>query len=219
MKKFILCVLIVLLSACSQSTNVTDDIQSVVDRVKSSDYSKEYNRSKKYYDYYVPRSASLYESKGAYSIFLNNNVKILMSVDVPKIINSKYYNDHTLNAVNLTYSTEDLVYQVKDIYDKSIFELEVYLYADHYLINLSMNNTNLTAMVKSNYVKDTLDTMFVIAANVKVDKDAVMDDFYAMGSIDYYKDPVDLFEVIVPSEGRLDALIESEFEEVEDAKE
>ena len=219
MKKILLCVLIVLLTACQKDVDVLSEVKDVVENFKSSDYTRETNHTKKYYDYYVPRDASLYESSGTYSIFLNNKNKILMSVDISKIINDKHYRSNAAVSITSTYGFEDLIYQTKDIHDKSIFEIEIYQYADHYLINLNMNNANLSAMVKSNYVAETLDNMLLIATNVEVRKDVVIDDFYSKGSIDYKKDPVDLFEIIVPTDGRLDALIESEFENSEEIAE
>ena len=54
--------------------------------------------------------------------------------------------------------------------------------------------------------------MLIIAYSVEIDEKAVIDKYSAKDVIDYTKEQVNLFEIIVPKDGRLEELINSKNE-------
>lgn len=209
MKKVVLVFLLCMLTACAESQDVRGEIAETVADFKETVCFKESNHHKLYYNYYVPRDIYLAESNKTYSIFHYNKIKILLNIDIARIINTKYYPEMYLTR-DQSRESKNLIYATQDIYQKSLFELHVYRYDDYYLLHLNMHNANLTALVRSNYVGGTLRKMLELAANVKVDAAAVIKNYYTHGVIANQKKPVDLFEKVIPVDGVLADLLEQE---------
>ena len=206
MKKVLVLFLLVLLCACQTVTDISATIEETIDLLASTETIKSTNNDKGYYAYYVPPSVSNLVSEDTYNIFSVSGNKVLLNLDVAAIISSEYYTD-TFSVYDL-YSIDDVVYERTDEMLDIAYSLSVYDYGDdYYLIDLNINDVYLIALIYINYIPEVLYNMFVIGLSVEVDCDLVINDFSSLDIVDYHEEAVDLFEIIVPQEGRVEELI------------
>ena len=206
MKKVLVLFLLVLLCACQTVTDVSSSVNETIDLLESTASIMSANNDKGYYSYYVPPSVSKLVSENTYNIFSISGNKVLMNLDVAAIISNEYYTD-TVEAYDL-YSIADVVYERSDEMMDISYSLSVYDYGDdYYLIDLYINDVYLIALIDINYIPNVLYNMFVIGLSVEADYNLVINDFSSLDIVDYHQETVDLFEIIVPQEGRVEELI------------
>lgn len=211
MKKFFVCLLVLLLSACYSAGNLEKEVELAFSELKDQELNLRHSNSKDYYAFYLPSSVVNIESKDTYNVFALNDHKIVMNLDVATIINEKHYTSVT-NAKEFIFDEEYLNYSDYNIFNDQYYRLNIYNYNDYYLLKLNMNDVVMMSCVKLQRVKDVLMNMLIIAYSVEIDEKAVIDKYSAKDVIDYTKEQVNLFEIIVPKDGRLEELINSKNE-------
>ena len=208
MKKFLLCLIcLLLLSGCYQAKDINSEVDMTLRSLENVKSKKNANHLKKFYQYYLPTNVFSLESKDTYNIFKDQQFEFAMNLDIARIINKKYYHTTELVDSHFIYLKDYLILEKKDHVLNSDYRLSIYQCDDLYLIDLTMNNVVLNACVRLNYVKDVLRNMFIIGDSVKTDDYEIIDKFSNKDVIEYHKEKIDLFKVIIPKDGRLEELI------------
>lgn len=206
MKKFFVCILVLLLTGCYSTSDINNEISSAFSELSNREFNLRHSNYKDYYAFYLPRSISNIKSEDTFNVFSFNDHMIVLNLDIATIINEKYYTSVT-NAKEFIFDDEYLVYSDYNIFYDDYYRLNVYEYNDYFLIKLNMNGVNMMSCIKLPLVKDVLMNMLIIAHSVEIDEKAVVENYSAKDVIDYTKEQVDLFEIIVPKDGRLEELI------------
>lgn len=205
MRKIALVFLLVIsLCGCQKVEDVTMAIDEVIAEVGKADLFIRRDHTKTYYRYFLPSGVGNIASADTYNILEYLGHKVLLNLDIAKIIIDEYYEGEKSEDV---YAYGKEVYKRQDLVKEIPYSLAVYTIDDYYLLNLGINDVTLTTMVTSNYIDSVLYEMFVIGLSVEVDKERVISDFSSLDVIDYRQESIDLFEVIVPQDGRLEELI------------
>ncbi len=206
MKKVLVLCLLVFLCGCQTVTDLDATITETIDLLESLETVKSANNDKGYYAYYVPPGVSNLVSEDTYNIFVIAGNKVLMNLDIADIISNEYYSDSV--SADVIYGMADIVYERSDEMLDTAYVLSVYDYGeDHYLIDLDINDVHLVALIYIDYIPEVLYNMFVIGLSVETDATLVINDFSSLDIVDYHQETVDLFEIIVPQDGRVEELI------------
>ena len=203
MKKIFICFLLVFLCGCQVTDDLTGDLDKMIGSLNDTAHAP--NHSKTYYRFYKPRDVDNLVSHDTYNIFEYQGIEILFTLNVSNIINDAYYTLKT--ADDKTYSDDNLIYQKTVVINDIENKVKIYEYDDNYILIVSNFAVSLAANVYNNYVVSTLKKMLILSSNVDVETELVIKSFSNKETIDYEKEQVDLFKVIIPSSGSLEELI------------
>ncbi len=194
-----------ILTGCHEVTDITKAIDDTFALIESQDIDLKANHEKDYYAYYLPSGITNIESTDTYNILSTTSADIIVNIDIDKIIKDAYYSDvenvADVYALNEAYITKSG--SVKGI----AYELSVYNYNDKYLIELFINNADIITLVDQNNIDNVLYDMLIVGMSISTNNDLVINDFSSRDVIDYHQEAVDLFEIVIPRDGRLDELI------------
>lgn len=207
MKKFLLCLsLLLFLTGCYRADNVKTEVNDAISELATNKSNVNDNHIKRYYKYYLPPDVASLDSEDTYNVFGTEATTFVMNLDVGRVINDKYYhtNDYDNDSI---YLNDYLVYELDGQVLNSNFDLNVYERNDFYLLELSMNDVVFSACVRLNFVKETLRKMLIIGDSVDIDELAIIDELSNKDVIEYRKEKIDLFQIIIPKDGRLEELI------------
>lgn len=205
MRKIALVFLLVIsLCGCQKVEDVTLAIDDVIAEVDKADLFIRRDHTKTYYRYFLPSGVGNIASADTYNILEYLGNKVLLNLDIAKIIIDEYYEGEKSEDV---YVYGEEVYKRQALIKETPYALAVYTIEDYYLLSLGISDVTLISLVTSNYIDSVLYEMFVIGLSVEVDKERVISDFSSLDVIDYRQESIDLFEVIVPQDGRLEELI------------
>ena len=193
------------MTGCHEVTDITKAIDDTFALIESQDIDLKANHEKDYYAYYLPSGITNIESTDTYNILSTTSADIIVNIDIDKIIKDAYYSDvenvADVYALNEAYITKSG--SVKGI----AYELSVYNYNDKYLIELFINNADIITLVDQNNIDNVLYDMLIVGMSISTNNDLVINDFSSRDVIDYHQEAVDLFEIVIPRDGRLDELI------------
>ena len=193
------------MTGCHEVTDITKAIDDTFALIESQDIDLKANHEKDYYAYYLPSGITNIESTDTYNILSTTSADIIVNIDIDKIIKDAYYSDvenvADVYALNEAYITKSG--SVKGI----AYELSVYNYNDKYLIELFINNADIITLVDQNNIDNVLYDMLIVGMSISTNNDLVINDFSSRDVIDYHQEAVDLFEIVIPKDGRLDELI------------
>lgn len=207
MRKILLVISLFFLTACnSVNSNIDSWMNDYLLGLSDEKFNLVSNHDKKYYNYYVPSNISNIESTSTHNIFKANNVDIIMNLNIADIISRKLYDKSVQN--DKMYDDKYLIYtnNKHHFLDRS-YTIDIYNLNDKYLINIFINDMMLSSYVSLNDLKDIIRDMLVIGASCDVYEDKVLSDFSFKDVIDYHKEQVDLFEMIIPKDGVLEELL------------
>ena len=205
-KAFLVVVLSCLLVACQ---NIEDPKSSLFAKTKafqSSALYKKANHHKGLYSYYLPRMVNVLDTQYTYDILSYKGITFAMSLNVSQIINKAYYPSFAHLDTQI-YDDAYMIYSYGFIHDGHSYEVRLYQIEDSYLLNLNTDYVSFHAMMRSNYLGDVLAIMLKMANNVVVDEKEVVKTMSNRPIIDYEKEQLDLFQIVVPQDGRLEDLI------------
>ena len=208
MKKYLICILLIFLCACSSSSSLTDSLDSLLNNVNSISTNRT-NNTLNYYSYYLPSDMAQEDGEDCVILsFLDS--KIVMSLNVKEIINNKYYQSKYMQSAGL-YNQDNLVYTKQGTYTTLNNETKDYIYRlyqinDSYFIELETSDLSFIAYGDSN-IKDLSRHLFIIAKSVNVDTDLVISDYSSKSVVDYQKKQIDLFDSVKPTTGSLSDLL------------
>ncbi len=202
---FLVFIVLFLLVGCHEVTDIETAIDDTISLIESQELTIYDNHEKDYYSYYLPGGVMNLESTDTYNILSTNGVNVILNIDIDKIIKDAYYSD--VQGVSETYAINDASISKNDTIDGIAYELEVYEYNDRYLIELFINNADMITLVDRNNIDNVLYDMFIIGMSISTNNELVINDFSSRDVIDYHQEAVDLFEIVIPRDGRLDELI------------
>ena len=208
MKKYLVCILLILLCACSNSLSLTDSLDGLLNSVDSLSTNRA-NNTLTYYSYYLPSDMGQEDGDDCLILsFLDS--KTIMSLNVKEIINNKYYQSEYMKSASL-YNQDNLIYTKQGTYTTLNNETKDYIYRlyqinDSYVIELETSDLSFLAYSNSN-IKDLSRHLFIIAKSVNVDTDLVINDYSSKNVVDYQKKQIDLFDSVKPTTGSLSDLL------------
>ena len=211
MKKFLLCLsLLIFLTGCYEASDIEKEVNDAISELANNKSNRNDNHVKRYYKYYLPPDVAAIGSEDTYNIFGTEATTFVMNLDVGRVIDDKYYhtNDYDNDSI---YLNNYLVYELNGHILSSDFDINVYQHDDLYLLELCMNDVIFSACVRLNFVKETLRKMLIIGDSVNIDEMAIIDELSNKDVIEYRKEKIDLFQIIIPKDGRLEELINPKF--------
>lgn len=164
-----------------------------------------------YFDYYLPSDLEEVNVNRVAGVFSYQNSTIIMNLNVPSIVNSRYYADAILNddgffeEDRLTYHNEGTFKDIDGQMQQYIFN--VYAYDDCYILHLLCLNVNIYGYSSKNELYDLAKKMLLLARNTTVRYDEVIAKYSSKEVIDYERKQLDLFSYNLPSSGIIDELL------------
>lgn len=210
MKRIIFMILCLLLVGCS---NEVTNFQSEIEKSIAIENNKQAflpENNKTYYSYYVDPSVGRLYSDQTSSIFVYQSTKFIMNLNVTEIINSKYYDQDSnsiqlneglrlfsINGEYLDYTNNTYPY-ICDVFklNKSYYLRFVSKYVTFY--------TQGSEMELINVVKK----MLQISKTLVVNEEKVITYFSSKETIEYTKETIQLFDIIVPVNGNIQDLLD-----------
>ncbi len=208
MKKYLICILLVLLCGCSSNSSLDESLDSLLNNVDSISTNRP-NNTLVYYSYYLPSDMGQEDGDDCVILsFLDS--KIIMSLNVKEIINNKYYQSSYMQGSAL-FNQDYLIYTKQDSYSTLSNQSKDYIYRlykinESYVIELETSDLSFLAYGDSN-IKDLSRHLFIIAKSVNVDTDLVISAYSSKSVVDYQKKQIDLFDSIKPTTGSLSDLL------------
>ena len=131
----------------------------------------------------------------------------MMNLNIADIITYSIYSQKKDDSE--IFENELIIYNRKNlVYANKEYDLSIYKFSENYVVRLDSDDVVMASSMKENYVVNTLRQMILIASSVTVNYDAVIDNFSNKDFIDFEKEQVDLFKIIVPKDGRIEELID-----------
>ena len=218
MKKILICLF--LISICGFSS-VTNDIKESIDKACDNDKTvvRYYvNNYTSLMEFYLPSDVQEMEAN-EFSIQLKyDESPLVMNVNVAGIITEKYYNTEINESM---FDPSKLFYSRNGVYvdnsnTSNSYSIGIYSYLDNYLVALCSRKVNLYAYCDLNTLAPMCSRMMVLAKGAKIREDAIVSKYSSKGVIDYQKKQVDLFENVLPVNGRIDDLLIQNNESADD---
>ncbi|SJZ86926.1 hypothetical protein [Anaerorhabdus furcosa] len=210
MKRFCLILVACLLFGCAQSTQPLEErIQSEFEFVNTLKTVDGDNR-KDFYSYYIEPSVGRVSSNPSNNIFLKDGVQFVMNLNVSKIISEKYYTDALTG--NDVATKDNLLFEIEGQYDDSLlnsydYRCQVYQYENMYMLLLETQYMNFYTVANANQLPTIAGEMLKIARTIRVNQEEIISAYSSKEAIQYKKEALNLFEVAVPENGRVDEMI------------
>jgi len=216
MLKKIICILLCLLTISGCVSNDTKDFESQVNEglkeAASTNSNVGPNNYTKYFTYYLPSDMTEDICDETYAVLEFYGFPIVMNLNISNMINSKYFSDVKLSSDNY-FDSEKLLYTNKgNLTTKKNGEIE-------YLINIyTRDDTSVYiefvtpcmsfhSVCLNGMLKEIIRHIALMVQYINVDEELVLKNYYDRDLIDYEKKNVDLFDRIIPANGRLDEMI------------
>lgn len=207
MRFFKVLLVCILLCGCSFSSNKSlDEIFNDTNPSKA-----RINNYSKYVDYYEPSDIHEIEADNTSVVFELNNSKIIMNVNIAGIINSQYYRDLALNDDGFFDEDKCIYNKSSYYYDKDGSEIHyffnLYEYDGIYLMHLANNCINIYGYCEQRDIELMASKIYNLLKSADVDTSAVLTNYSSRDVIEYRKSTVNLFEAVMPVEGRIDDMM------------
>jgi hypothetical protein len=212
--------LIVFLTGCQVTpTDVSENLQVVVDNAIESKTPTILNQSTPYYSYYLPPHMGVRFSNKIATVFTANLHEIVMSVDVPSIIMQRYYRDYLQNNMRvLDVSNSFFSYNgsFKNANNETQnIDIKIDRIDDRYVILLHSSQFVLTSTTDHTSISSLLYDMIILLRSALADRDQIISVYSNKQEITYERQMIDIFEQIAPETGTLvdmDRLIKGEID-------
>ena len=198
-----------LLCGCSSNAGKIDDQLDEIfaSAAEQTDYLV--NNYSKYADYYRPSDLNETESDELSISFAYNESSIVMNINVAGIIEDRYYSNTSSASF---FDSDKKVYESSgrymDVDGKSVaYDYAVYEYDDYYLSCLESGKVTIYSHCAKADIVPVSSRILLLAKGVSLDADKIITDYSAKETIDYQRKQVDLFETVLPVNGRVDELI------------
>lgn len=209
MKKIIIALLCLLLSACANVVDINNDLDKIFkDNSKSIHTSNNYS---KYLEYYLPSDVYEVSSNETEFVFETADCKLIMNINIPNIINMRFYKDQVLKDEGF-FKDENKVYETRGEFsnpsnEPTAYFFKMYKHDDVYLLHLATSELNLYGYAGKAESVLLAGKMFELAKACDVAKSDIVNDFSNKNVIDYTRKSIDLFKTYFPESGRVDDLI------------
>lgn len=208
-KKVIVFLLCIFLTACDYTTNIYDRIEQKLN--EDTLLNVRQNNFAKYIDYYIPSDLREDSATETSYVFYNEYCRITMNINIANIINNKYYPEDVTYDEGF-FNDDNLVYSKRGIYldfaEKEVnYLFKIYEYEKRYILALNSQEVNIYAYTDYDNILFTTDRIMLIAKGASVDKSAVINSYSSKDVVDYKKNQIDLFNNSFPVAGRIDDLL------------
>ncbi len=210
-KRCLLFLLCLFLASCQGRISDIEELDAVIDAelAGATVYRQDHNGA--YFDYYLPSDIYEVSSKKDAVILSFNDEKILMNLNITSIIARQ---DADLDNYLLEegfYAKEDEIYYREGHYldfdqDECAYVYAIYDVDGRHLAILKTDDMTYYAYTGNDLALITK-RLFMLAESASVDRDLVVNDYANVDMIDYRREQVNLFETIVPQEGRLEDIV------------
>ena len=200
----IILVMLLFLTGCTKMTqdfnaDISNKINEVATEKSSSPY---YNH--KYYSYNIESYIGRISSDKTSNVFSYNGTKFIMNLNIPSILGE----DTNLNLVKDSIYESNGEYidynNVAHRYNISVYDIE----AD-YMITTNTDYVTFYSVCSKNEIASLCAEMLTIAKTVKINLDLIKNDYSDRDTIVYHREQLELFKNIVPENGAIDELFES----------
>ncbi|MBR4163747.1 MAG: hypothetical protein IKR11_09510 [Solobacterium sp.] len=205
-----------LIMAMSGCTKITQDLQTRLNEkiafAESVPASSPTYR-KPYYAYYVEPSVGRLSSDELSNMFLYDNIRFVMSLNVSNIINEKYYQnieaDLTKNVLeDAVVASMEGTY--KDFENHELtYAVKVCRLANEYFTIFHTRAVDFYALSDIYSIPDVCAKMLLISKSVHVNQDTILANYSTQEAISYEGKTVKLFEDISPESGKIEDLFVS----------
>lgn len=207
MKKIVVLLICLLLCGCASNNANLDDafIQ------ENKDLNLRPNNSLTYYKYYLPSDVYEQDYEENAVLLKYEESTISMNLNVASIINSEFYNDYYLKDDGF-FDDYHLFYEHTGTYldiDNNHVEYfyRVYEYENEYIVHMMSEKINFYAYTIKKNLFDLSEKMLIIAKSISVNDIDVISNYSSKSIIDYQKKQINLFDLVLPVNGKLDELI------------
>lgn len=219
MLKKIVCIVLCLFSLVACMSKETRDLETIVnkginDAIPYND-NVGVNNITKYFSYYLPKDMTEDICEETYAVFEFLDNPMVLNLNISNMINKKYFTDVKLssddyfNSDKLIYSTQGKYTTKKDSQE----EFYIYIYEkDDTSVYIEFVSPVISFHALSSYemLEEVIRHIVFIAQYISVDEELVLKNYYDRDLIDYQKKNVDLFDKIVPANGRLEEMVVGE---------
>ncbi len=212
MKKILLLIILICLFGCTSNVaNFEADLSRAIEKEKNikSFYP---DNNKAYYSYYVDPSVGKIYSDQTGNIFLYQNTRFIMNLNVTDIINQKYYNSENANAIQLHENLKmfSLNGEYTDYNNNTYpYQCDVFNLNDAYYLRFTSKYVTFYAQGNYTSIINVAPKMLQISKSIGVDEDKVITHFSSKETIEYKKETIKLFEVIVPINGKIQDILDN----------
>lgn len=211
MKRFVCVLLCLILSGCSKiSGSLQNRLDAALRAAESAEVSAPNNR-KTFYSYYLDPSLGRIYSTETGNVFSKNGTSFVMNLDVPSIINDKYYpnkdNPHAFALSGEKIAEKTGVYTDaagnETGYRVMIMEYD----ADEVIVSAECGYMRFDSLCTYNMAPSMAAAMLEISRSVTVSVQEVLSAYTIREGIDYAGTPVELFEDKAPENGSIEELL------------
>lgn len=212
MKKFILLLILLLLTACSNS-NLSVNLDNLFNSIDGiNNYTT--NNVLKYYSYYLPSDMGESEVDSDSITLKYGESTIVMNLNIADIIKERYYDGATLSDEGF-YNEDNLVYENTGTYTLNDGTSKKYLYKlydydSYYALYLKTSDNIFYGNVAKGEVKEVTRHLLIIAKSISIESDLIVSTYSSKDIIDYQKKQLDLFNTQKPSSGSLQEMLTDE---------
>lgn len=209
----ILCVSLALLCAgcISAPVNMQADLSRRMEEV-SSEAAHVPVYAKGDYSYYVQPSVGRIESTRMSNVFSKDGTKFVMNLNVPQIINDRYYK--TMPAADPVNVNAVIAAETQGTYldhddEEHAFTLRIYQLDENFYTWLETDTVELFSVSGQLKSLQLAEEFLRIARTVHVDEDAVAAEYSKKTTISYTRKKLQLFQNIAPESGSVQELFEN----------
>lgn len=211
MKRFVIVIAIFLLSACSYNGDIKNGLDKLFIDAASENFKVRNNNYSEYIDYYLPSDVYEEDSNKIAFVFNYNKCKFVMNLNIAGIINNKYYTNN-LNYDEGFFDSNKLFYSYEGIYKDldnadNKFIYNVYEYNDKYYCLFSSNSVIIYAYSNKYDIVDLSSRIILITRSADIKNEEIINNYSSKDVVDYQKKQVDLFETVLPVNGRIDDMM------------
>lgn len=212
MKKIILTLVsLLLLSSCANQASVLTKLNEEIEAIASSFFRLEASNHKKYYSYYIEPTMSIKESTASSSLIVSGGTQIVMNLNISAVITERYY-DLNPKSIERRINQTNLISEIEGAYvDKFSqswdYRLSVYQVNDFYIVYLRTPFVDLYANVFESDLVKVASQMMIISKSISIDEEKIVSNYSNRNEIDYIKEHLELFEIIVPENGRIEEIL------------
>lgn len=163
------------------------------------------NKSKQYIKYYTLPDVGIKESNQLSTLYEVSGNKVMLSIDVPKIIQRKYYKDSEMET---GYNKDDVLYSYSGTYldnqDKEQkFNILIYEVGSKKGIIMENNSVNLIGIVNDSDMLYVMESMLTTLRSSTVNEEKIAAEYSNKEIIQYKATHENFFEQAVPESGSM----------------
>ncbi len=209
MKKILLSAVCLLLTGC---VRYSGDVVSVLGKKLAEACALEVPRpvfNSTYYRYYAQPYVGRVASDRTSNVFSLNGTLFVMNLDAAAVINEAYYPSERAGGVLVEGAS--LVAETADRYTDSggsehTYVCRIYRSGQSYITVLSAGYAGFYAVSSKYEAPEIAGEMLYIARSLETDRPAVLRDFSSHSIISYQKKKLELFQSVIPENGRIEEL-------------